>query len=37
MAEEMGKQRTGLTNFILLHNGVSKQQNERIYSLLVYT
>jgi len=37
MAEEMSKQRTRLTNLILLPNSVSKQQNERIYSLLDYT
>jgi hypothetical protein len=37
MAEEMSKQRTRLTNLILLYNGVSKQQNERICSLLDYT
>ena len=37
MAEAMGKQSTRLTNFILLCNGVSKQQNERMYPLLDYT
>ena len=37
MAEEMSKQRTRLTNLILLCNGVSKQQNERIYSIVDYT
>jgi hypothetical protein len=37
MAEEMSKERSRLSNFILLCNGVSIQQNERLHPLLDYT